>query len=212
MQNLPIYLRACQTLSQYGVHTLPVRLAPILERSGIHWFDYQAYADSLSISSVQVVQQYGPDGFTNYFDGDYMVFYNPSLPPKRMRFTLAHELGHIFLGHIGHFAPLCACAGLTPDEQADLFASYLLCPPLLLQALKVNSPQQVAAWCDVSLPCAKRAFGILQQTRQTPHACLQNEETRLLAHFAPFLSTALQNSGETDSLMPPKHLGLARRL
>lgn len=155
MLEFPIYLRACQVLSQYGVHTLPVRLAPIFERSGIHWFDYQAYADSLSISSAQVGQQYGADGFTNYINGDYMVFYNPAQPPARMRFTLAHELGHIFLGHIGSLAPLCKCTGsLTLDQQADLFASYLLCPPLLLQALHAGNPGQIVHLCDVSLPCA----------------------------------------------------------
>ena len=185
----------------------------LFERSGIHWFDYQAYADSLSISSAQVAQQYGADGFTNYINGDYMVFYNPAQPPARMRFTLAHELGHIFLGHIGSLAPLCECTGsLTLDQQADLFASYLLCPPLLLQALHAGNPGQIVHLCDVSLPCATRAFEILCQSHAILNAGLQKEETRLLAHFASFLSTALQNTQDTDSLMPPKHLGLSRRL
>lgn len=158
MLEFPIYLRACQVLSQYGVHTLPVRLAPIFERSGIHWFDYQAYADSLSISSAQVGQQYGADGFTNYINGDYMVFYNPAQPPARMRFTLAHELGHIFLGHIGSLAPLCKCTGsLTLDQQAGFVCLLSVVPTAAFAGAACRQPRADCAFV--------RRFPALRQAR-----------------------------------------------
>lgn len=47
------------------------------------------------------------------------IFLNPTQPPDRMRFTLAHELGHIIL----HKVP---CAEM--DNQADTFAGAFLMP------------------------------------------------------------------------------------
>lgn len=53
-----------------------------------------------------------------------MIFYNPEIPDDRLRFTLAHELGHFCL-HYGRTLDL-----ITSDieREADVFASALLLP------------------------------------------------------------------------------------
>lgn len=56
------------------------------------------------------------------------VVYLPEADPVRLRFTLAHELGHIALKH---------GRGPTPrmERDADAFARALLMPPPLVRAL-----------------------------------------------------------------------------
>src|SRR5690606_10379613 len=48
-----------------------------------------------------------------------MIFYNSALATDRLRFTLAHELGHLVM----HDVP-----SETQEEEADLFASEFLMP------------------------------------------------------------------------------------
>lgn len=87
-----------------------------------------------------------------------IVLYRPGGNPARLRFTLAHELGHRVLGH---------CAREASDErEADCFASHLLCPePVLAQLVEQRgalTPEAVAVECYVSPACAKAA---LRRTR-----------------------------------------------
>lgn len=77
----------------------------------------------------------------------YIVVYNPDGNPARLRFTLAHELGHRLLD--------------GGEAEADCFAGHLLCPePALARMHAVCGelpPEQIAAACYVTLTCARRA-------------------------------------------------------
>lgn len=57
----------------------------------------------------------------------YIVCYASRGNQTRLRFTLAHELGHIVLGHMGK--------GDREEREADCFASHLLCPRPILEEL-----------------------------------------------------------------------------
>lgn len=65
--------------------------------------------------------------------GEWKIVYDDTEGKGRMRFTIAHELGHILLGHelsdsFGHFRT--ASDKRAPAEtQADEFAVRLLAPP-----------------------------------------------------------------------------------
>lgn len=83
-----------------------------------------------------------------------IVLYRPGGNPARLRFTLAHELGHRVLGHRAREA--------ADEREADCFASHLLCPePVLSQLLERQgalAPETVAVACYVSPACAKAAL------------------------------------------------------
>ena len=84
----------------------------------------------------------------------YIVLYRLDGHPARLRFTLAHELGHRVLGH----------RDSTPAEEreADCFASHLLCPePVLQRFSSPRSPEraeQLARLCYISLSCARQTL------------------------------------------------------
>lgn len=92
------------------------------------------------------------DGVTHYNKNtdQYIVLYNTKHCVGRRRFTLAHELGHIVLGHLEAAAFSKASInnfnGLSDtaiEREADWFASMLLCPFPVLRELNVNSPTQI---------------------------------------------------------------------
>lgn len=83
----------------------------------------------------------------------YIIVYRPDGNPARLRFTLAHELGHRLLGHTGRDA--------AEEQEADCFASHLLCPePVirLLTSVPGDSADRIVAHCYVSRACAATAL------------------------------------------------------
>lgn len=83
----------------------------------------------------------------------YVVVYRTDGNPARLRFTLAHELGHRILGHTGS----------TPPEEraADAFAGHLLCPEPVVRRLRAlsaddrDAADRIAVACYVSRSCAR---------------------------------------------------------
>ncbi len=70
----------------------------------------------------------------------YCIYYNDQERSiGNIRWTIFHELGHIFLGH--HDNP----TGIEQLEEAEanFFAKYAMCPPPLLNATKCQSPIDV---------------------------------------------------------------------
>ena len=86
--------------------------------------------------------------------GKWIIVYDDSETPDRIRFTIAHELGHILLGHeleagFGHFRRIAEGKPIT-ETQADEFAARLLAPACVLWALGVSSTEDIAALCGIS--------------------------------------------------------------
>ena len=88
-------------------------------------------------------------------------------PHSRARFTVAHELGHYFLGHSGNTkrnpdkSIYLTPAQRVQEQQADLFASYFLVPTAL--ARSSNSAEEIQQRFQVSLSVAKIAFERVQR-------------------------------------------------
>jgi len=70
------------------------------------------------------------DGFSI---GSSLINYNSTSPIVRQRFTVAHELGHILLGHNSRAKIIDFYSKDINEQQANVFASELLVP---LQMLK----------------------------------------------------------------------------
>jgi len=76
-----------------------------------------------------------------YFDprsGVYIIVYNEKKSDKRIRFSIAHELGHIVLGHLDDKRTEICRGGLDDvtyfamEGAANTFAGNLLAPPILI--------------------------------------------------------------------------------
>lgn len=85
----------------------------------------------------------------------YVIYYNDWTSPRRIRWTLSHEIGHCYLGH--HERPDDSMAK-TEEAEANLFAKYTLAPPPLIHVLRLTSPADVARIFDMTDVAASNSF------------------------------------------------------
>lgn len=87
-----------------------------------------------------------------------VIFVSRNTIPARQRFTTAHELGHILLGHVGRYELVNRepDPGDSPIEQAaNVFASRLLAPACVLWGCGARTPEDIMKLCDISHQAAE---------------------------------------------------------
>lgn len=110
---------------------------------------------------VELVPYRGPDllsisedGFSVLRNGVYHIFYNPDMSSTRLNFTIAHEMGHIILGHHRFMKGriLASSAdGRILETHANIFARNLLMPITRVKDyLQTKSIGEIAEIFEVS--------------------------------------------------------------
>lgn len=166
----PVYL-ARQVLTEANITSFPVSLRAVLRHYGIRVMKYVDFAVAHDMTMDECFAEFGKDGATIAKGGKYVIVYNHQVTPKeRIRFTLAHELGHVFLKHhdelgVEILQRLWVEKSLYDvlEDEANCFARNLLCPPLAtadllrlhgIAAVQFDARQQRNVWLKVSTaPC-----------------------------------------------------------
>lgn len=134
---------AWRVLINEGVTELPVKVGALCRNMGIAVRYFEPIDDS--------------DGYSMVAVGRAGIFVSSQCGVPRQRFTAAHELGHILLGHTGKYELVNREPNPkdNPIEQAaNVFASRLLAPACVLWALDVRTPEEIAALCQISYQAA----------------------------------------------------------
>ena len=96
-----------------------------------------------------VLVKYSQDGFSAWRLGDkWAIYYNDRKPFSRQRFTIAHEIGHVMLGHREHSA--------LAEQEANHFAAAALCPLPLLALYDIRRVPEIARIFKISEDCAEK--------------------------------------------------------
>lgn len=95
-------------------------------------------------------------GVTIVQNNKFHIIYNDTESSKRCRFTIAHELGHIFLGHLLINTPQYRTFKIQDDteSEANVFARDLLAPACVLHELQTLSAAEISKLCNISLDSA----------------------------------------------------------
>lgn len=141
---------AWQCLIDYEINSLPVPLKAITEKAVI-----KVIADS----SVHLLSP-GERGRAEMIGSDWLIIVNDEDSPAARRYTIAHELGHIVLGHdvrkgyTGHVRSYRFVVMPQTESEADVFAARLPCPAVVLWSLDLHTAAEIAAACNVTMSCA----------------------------------------------------------
>lgn len=93
------------------------------------------------------------DGVSTVIDGVPYIGINRFRPVERIRFTIAHEVGHIILGHVGRYDHINREPSMTDnpiEHAADIFASRLLAPSCVLWGCRVRCAEDIRILCGIS--------------------------------------------------------------
>lgn len=139
---------AWQCILDYGIHSLPVKVTDIIHQSS-----------NIRLFKNSVVQQLGVAdkvGKTIYHDNMFEIVYNDADIPSRCRFTIAHELGHIFLGDVMTDTPRYRTFAEDNDIEsaANVFARDLLAPACVLHELGATTANGISKLCNISIEAA----------------------------------------------------------
>lgn len=142
-----------------NIKSLPVDPMKLIQNNGWTIRTYQFYARKHGISIKDIIDTFGSeDAFTVYEDGHYSITYNDKIiSPGRIRFTLMHEIGHIYLNHLPDFdQTVLARGGLADTEyellekEANIFSSEVLSPYPVLKILGWNQYNTIQKHCGLS--------------------------------------------------------------
>jgi len=134
----------------------------------------------------------GNDGMSFLSDGVPTILVSSADPLPRQRFTAAHELGHILLGHVGRYQLVNRepSAQDNPVEQAaNVFASRLLAPACVLWGCNARTPEQIASLCDISLQAAQFRAERMELLYRRNKFLTSPLERQVYQQFADYIAT-----------------------
>lgn len=129
----------------------------------------------------------------------WTIVYDDSLSNCEARMVVAHELGHIFLGHdykylIRRFKfsseedrKRKKGAKLSYEREADMFAMRLLAPAFVFHELNITDDKTISELCDIPVKAAKvraKRFEILEKRS---HFYTSELERELYERFEPWI-------------------------
>ena len=111
---------------------------------------------------------------------------------RRARFTVAHELGHILLGHVGKYTLVNREPSPRDDpveQAANGFAARLLAPACVLWGCRVSSAAEIAALCDISAVAARYRWERMQLLYARGKFLISPLERTLYACFSQYINS-----------------------
>lgn len=155
------YNEARNLMAELDIQSLPVDPFKITQQLKIELMTYTE-ADELFPDRITKLRNKKIDAIVckpDYSIEEYIIFYDDSRPYERVRFTIAHEIGHVRIGHItrsiNQFTRYSYNKTTDPIEQeADTFAGELLRPPILLALTGISNYYDIQQICNVSFQAA----------------------------------------------------------
>ncbi len=186
-----------QCLLDFQINSLPVDVLKIATMAGVH------------VIKNSLIRDLRPGEYGKaYFNGQkWIVIYDDTKPTVVSRFTLAHELGHIFLGHHLAYIKYAEIRQFhkipKSEQQADTFAQRLLCPACILWGLNLHTPTEISQYCRVSTDVANIRAKRMESLYQKNKFLTNKLEQELYQNFLPYLKNQKGESHENSRSIYP---------
>lgn len=191
---------AWRILLDCEINSLPVSLNTICRRLNIRVLTYGDNWKVLEQLKLAPLAQ-KTDGMTFYVKKTPIVLFNETTSPQRAKFTVAHEVGHIILEHVGPGRVTAANRdphpGDAPEETAaNQFAARLLAPACVLWGLGVKTPEEIMNLCQISRQAAVFRAERMKELYQRDKFLTAPLEQEVYRQFQSFIQEALHSSQE----------------
>lgn len=164
----------------FGIDRLPVKLMAAARHMGIH---------VVRNSGVHELRE-GEFGASIYNFDHWVIVYDDSLPAEESRMVLAHELGHILMGHEYKYASrrFISSGKQKSEHEADMFAIRLLAPACVLHELNVLDADGIAALCRIPHDAAVKRAARMRTLEARQKFYQSKLETEAMNGFLPFIA------------------------
>lgn len=169
---------AWQCLIDYKINSLPVKVSRIVRQADI---------TLLKNSAVNLLNN-SESGTTLMQNNKLYIIYADEQSAQRCRFTIAHELGHIFLGHLFNKDGAGFATTDGAEHSANVFARDLLAPACVLHELKALTAAEISWLCNISLEAATYRSERMQELEKRNAFYKHPLEQKVIKQFNQFIN------------------------
>lgn len=186
---------AWKTLIDCNITALPVKPSAICKHYGWILSDYRSGAASIELLGLSDIAK-TTDGFCTITQNHVYIFFDSSLPTPRQRFTAAHEIGHLVLGHVGPGMATVenrepAGSERAEERQANQFAARLLEPACVLHELGASTADAIQELCGVSRQAAQLRAARMRELNHRSRYYTSPLERQVLKQFQSYIAGIL---------------------
>ena len=165
-------------MREIDLHSLPIDPLHVCEELNILVIPFSETKNDGFFEAIGIDLIDDLDGFCYKGEGaNYIIFYDDARTPKeRVNFTIAHELGHIILGHLENMTTrpryMTNRQNDPREKEADAFAGELIRPPIPFVLAGCMRADDIQPVCNITREaaavCAK-LVRTMQQKRNNPY-------------------------------------------
>jgi Zn-dependent peptidase ImmA (M78 family) len=153
-----VYHMAAEFICSQNIAQLPADPFKIIATNKWGSVTYKQISQREGMTIADVIESLeSPDGRTSYNNRNYCIAYNTiqRIFP-RIKFTLFHEIGHIYLEHFLEYD----LNNLTKQQydileiEANYFASNVMAPSIVIEKCMLIKPQDLCCACGMSKQAA----------------------------------------------------------
>ena len=182
---------AWRILLDCGVNRLPVDLNGICDQLGVRVISYREAEQLIQKRNLTEITE-AAEGLTFYADDLPVILYDSTCPAGEIRFTVAHELGHLILMHV---TPGVISAAKRDERfvkqpkeaAANRFAARLLAPACGVWGLGAHSPGEIGQLCRISDQAAQSRAARMRTLYRRDKFLTSELEERLYRQFLPYI-------------------------
>jgi Zn-dependent peptidase ImmA (M78 family) len=200
MKNIQSYLRkiAWKFIIEQKISYLPVDPFELAFQLGFYVLTYEQYAAIVNKSVQEIIDQYDNDGFCfwSMYEACFIICYNSALPMPVCRWTLMHEIAHLYLGHLSPNFPVLSRVRTEQrslfEVEAQGFARRVLCPSIVLHNCLAFEPEEIMQLCGIGYEAASYRSKYMKRLESRQHFRLSPMEILVEKQFERFIQYYLQ--------------------
>ncbi|UWD42755.1 ImmA/IrrE family metallo-endopeptidase [Clostridioides difficile] len=155
-------------------------------------YSYDEFAKLIRKDINFIIEKYDKQGFVFWSkrDNTFVICYNTYYPFHSIRWTLMHELSHIFLGHATktNVLKLHSKSNKLFEVEAEAFTKHILCPNAVLLHCKILEISEIMYFCGVDKNIALKKSVSLKEGKNS----ITDLENLVIKQFNVFIKNYIK--------------------